>query len=487
MIDIRHLYQAVNDDYFTILLEKSASPEQLIEFKNYIYSRLKSTKIHVYDKIKEKIFDLFGVNAARDEYMEDIRFHTSECHGSIECMVTSRIATSLFQSPCVINEDSWVMISAVNSIPSDKLSFRHYAMMSMIRYSGYKISNSVIFYDGTNYSTCILQIDEPLLKTWFSRIDECYNYVSINNKIEFPLPKCWMYPNMKTDSGFWNNDKKQFALSCKELTLLWYITPKKRDSLHTIHKIYSYDDLRLDSSIVGLSKSTAQIFDNIVMINQSITTPIVYNNTFDHIYNLSRKVFIDVEFVREFVYMIGCYHEDAYISFTANSLDYESEATILNDFVHYFMPYEDVTFIYWCVEKNVMSKKIEMHGDSSRVKWLKEHVRWIDLCRELKHNLFAINGAYDYKLKSITKAMFDMGLLSISIPEEGPQNGFDSIQMALDYYRLKNPDIMSKIINYNRFDCISMYQIIEALMIYDKKKCDKDKLPLTNIEVPVFV
>ena len=138
---------------------------------------------------------------------------------------------------------------------------------------------------------------------------------------------------------------------------------------------------------------------------------------------------------------------------------------MLNNFYHFLNNnFNVINFIhYGNIEKRLFKLLLKkINKDTKNFK-----VNWIDLYEILKKIKFSIKNCLNYKLKNITKELFNLKFINYSLHSECC-NGFDSIFDT--YIALKNNDMdkLNDILEYNKFDvCVleEMFNFLSKLKI----------------------
>ena len=88
---------------------------------------------------------------------------------------------------------------------------------------------------------------------------------------------------------------------------------------------------------------------------------------------------------------------------------------------------------------------------------------FVDLYQLLK-NYVAFKDCYNFKLKTIEKALEKQGLIQTSYKDLTCQCGGDSVQMYEDYKLFKSQEIKNEILEYNKIDCINQKKILHEIL-----------------------
>lgn len=87
-------------------------------------------------------------------------------------------------------------------------------------------------------------------------------------------------------------------------------------------------------------------------------------------------------------------------------------------------------------------------------------MNWFDLQEYFQDNLITIKGCYNFKLKSICKALYHHKLIDTKWNDD-ITNGLDCSVDALEQY-LDGHDF-TEVLKYNEYDCKGMWEIIRLL------------------------
>ena len=89
--------------------------------------------------------------------------------------------------------------------------------------------------------------------------------------------------------------------------------------------------------------------------------------------------------------------------------------------------------------------------------------RWVDLSDVFRREPIVVKGAFDFRLKSIAKAMRANKMISTNI-ESDCKSGINAMAKAWEcYLNLPDPQnstIMEDIAKYNEFDCKVLWDIL---------------------------
>lgn len=296
------------------------------------------------------------------------------------------------------------------------------------------------------------------------------NNLNINDKVVPSKLNKYHYPNMKcTILSSTDKIKRYHANLLKEITLLWGLDYKTRELLHK-NNIYTWckiTDAEVDKYV---SENKNMIVKNIININRSdekinwdlpdklsILNDYLNNDDYHNLY-IDFETITDSKYSNE-IFMIGIYMSNTYINFTRN--DISDNINLLDDFVNFLNTLDKskkIRLYYWSsFEKSLMDKKGNINLD----------IIYIDLLLLFRDPLYpiTIKGAYNYSLKSIANALYDNKLLN-KIWNTESTNGLEAMNMAVEYYKTGEENLIKDIYEYNKIDCKIMYDIICCLKKY---------------------
>jgi hypothetical protein len=286
-----------------------------------------------------------------------------------------------------------------------------------------------------------------------------------------------LYPNMKnTQDGEFHSIKKQLAEKNKELTLLYSVSKSCRD-LALENNIYTYDDPRLSSTILGFNPETkrAKLLDGILDINFKKNDIISFNKltNYGNWQNSSIKCYVDIETINtslynlsfnksNYIFMIGLgiviNNKWSFHVFTVNDLTLDEEFRILFEFENkinelYSLDTLEEVKRSKASLSNILFERQDIHGckperqdihgckperqdiqgckperqDIPIFHWsnyentnLKPYINinpkfiFYDMCKWFQTDEIFVKGVYDFKLKSIVNALYKSGQTNIN-------------------------------------------------------------------------
>lgn len=286
-----------------------------------------------------------------------------------------------------------------------------------------------------------------------------------------------LYPNMKnTQDNEFSTTKKEMAIKNKEITLVYSVGKRNRD-LAIKNDIYTFDDPRLTSYILGFTNSTnkkARLIDSILDINKINQDKKISWTTLSNFgsWKTSRiKCYVDIETINNsvynlshnksnFIFMIGLgvVQNDiwSFYVYTAKDLSWQEEKRILNEFEEQLNKISrdsqyEIPVFHWSHYENINLKPFLN---------LNNNIKFYDMCKWFMDDEICIRGALDYKLKNIVNSLYKLNLTDIQW-SDSITNGANAMNEAFNYYKSanQNKQIMSDIEYYNQIDCKSMWKI----------------------------
>jgi hypothetical protein len=303
----------------------------------------------------------------------------------------------------------------------------------------------------------------------------------------------YLYPNMKNqlDTGY-RKRKEEIATKINDITNIYYCGIPKRDKAFD-KNITSWNDERLTPDILGFNKQT-KIYDrvkNILEVNRNkniYTLPKVIKNKIGE-WNTSNKymdIFIDFEFFNsmfssletdkhnekfdDFLFMIGMgwIENDNWVfkTLVTKKVSLDEEHKICTQMFKYI---DDISkkfgkpvrlVHYNFTEKNMIEKKAIQH----KLKFVK--FNYLDLYKVLTEDAFAVKDSYNYKLKSIVKALNKHKKINCDWESE-TCDGLSAMVNAFNIYKqhidIHKSSTFNDIIKYNEIDCKALYELLTYL------------------------
>jgi predicted RecB family nuclease len=127
-----------------------------------------------------------------------------------------------------------------------------------------------------------------------------------------------------------------------------------------------------------------------------------------------------------------------------------------------------IRFFHWShCEQTLLSTALMKHQSLSNL--FSTNISWIDLCDIFMKEPIVINGAVNFKLKDVAKAMRSHGMITTEWPQSSIMDGLNAMIMAGKYYVKKRNQqltendklIFKDIIKYNEIDCKVLAEIVD--------------------------
>jgi acyl-CoA synthetase (AMP-forming)/AMP-acid ligase II len=337
-----------------------------------------------------------------------------------------------------------------------------------------------------------------------------YQDVLTNGNKWSPLnpPNENMYPNMSNDDMVWGKVKSEIAKKIGEVTLVCNVGIKERKELHD-RGVFSFNDKYCSSINMGLGYTeTAEKINAVLEINRDkqynifprkiqnnlnnwqISSPVDFyfdfetlnsqfmryeNNIQNSVPAISGLIFeIGVGWVENGKWHFKEFHIDQVIP--------EEETRIIDDFFDFIKnkssqldpqkQYYPRLFHWTNAERNNLYDA----NDRNCNKWINlisnredADIKYVDMYKVFTDERIGVKGAYNYKLKSIGRAMYNLKKIETEWPDTEITNGQIAMLEAVKYYQNKESDTLTEkdnqtfddIIKYNEVDCKIIWEIVE--------------------------
>jgi hypothetical protein len=127
------------------------------------------------------------------------------------------------------------------------------------------------------------------------------------------------------------------------------------------------------------------------------------------------------------------------------------------------------TVVHWApAEPLFLRKVLARRSASDPLHEQLGRVEWLDVCRVFTDSRLAVRGCFDYKLKSVAKALHAAGKLERTWEESDVMNGLDAMHAAKRHYassqtRKRLRDGLSTVQHYNEMDTRVLHDIVVLL------------------------
>ena len=313
-----------------------------------------------------------------------------------------------------------------------------------------------------------------------------------------PPSRIELYPNMCVDSGIWNKEKEKIADRIGEMTNIWYIGIKHRNT--AVEKgVRSWRDFACTTELMNLRGTRAPIVDAILNINRQVKHKILPIKIESNLYQWkntdSYEIYVDFETLSDIfadfnhlpeqnctdmIFMIGVGWEEnkkwQYKNFICKSPTFDEEFRIMDEFIEFIRKFNNPKIFHWCAEerfwKSAECRQFEI-ADEDGNEERKEHIsdnwklsEWVDLCSLFQSVPIVVKDCFKFGLKGIAKAMKKHGLIKTSL-ESNCDSGMTAMVKAWKVYNsYDNPiecDVMKDIAKYNEFDTKVLWEILSYL------------------------
>jgi uncharacterized protein YprB with RNaseH-like and TPR domain len=285
------------------------------------------------------------------------------------------------------------------------------------------------------------------------------------------LKKYNLFPNMKVDNALFQKDKKELADTYGEITEIWQCGVKHRENAIE-HGIISWKDARLTGNLMNVPKAYEKSIDMLLKVNRGELGdyhPLALTKNTNQFMEKSNEMFVDFETVRdsfdldsfgteERIFLIGVYYKGEYRSFRLSQLTSSAEKDMLQSFINFWEASKSPRCWFWYAEMEFWRRALLRNPS------IVKNPEWVDLYQVVKEEPFVVKGCKNFKLKSYITSLRDLGKIDIKPPPDTCGNGLEALTIAYQHYRVeKNEKRFDDIIQYNKFDCEALYQILTFL------------------------
>lgn len=416
----------------------------------------------------------------------------------------------------------------ISIVPTFNSNYRYYGVISAIIHSSYISTcfpsiSSISFPDSTyipiliKYSTLYLEEDEVMLKSEDSLKFVFAKMALLNKRFNAPYGII---------IGRKYKTKKQTYIDCfdrvglvdfskLDLKTLLQSTVSKSDTPNPIqnlwccgethfermkkHDITSIQDPRCTAELLGFKGQKASTLNAILNVQRDYEKTILPERI-DFPPRQSKELYVDFETIPEiltdpldsstcqrhdFIFMIGIgwYSEEVsdrwhYRSFVMKELTLDEERRVLEEFLT-FVHSDTYRVYHWSsAEPNFLKKALERHHSLSS----SQTIDWFDLCQFFRDESIAIQGCFNYSLKSVAPALYRLNHIQTIWDEyknknkkNGISDGMECASQAVRIYdqleKNKKYNIYTNqyspffrtILEYNEIDCKVMGEITDFL------------------------
>lgn len=296
---------------------------------------------------------------------------------------------------------------------------------------------------------------QPDMLTMFRTVRKVKKWAAlIDLGDELPTLVC---PNMKTRHSFFEGTKHDIAVRDGEITLLWKCDVRER-KLAFDQRIFSWKDPRFSPEILGWTGNDCAILQRILDVNRGPEWFVMDKRVLQEFPVLTKNknhVFVDFEYVGQFLYLIGVFDGVTYRAFWSDELSDNGTQNVWQKFQTFLdtQDEEKTCCWYWYAEERFMEKA-----------GLETKLPWYDLFRVCRYG--AVRHAFDFSLKSWVKAFHLHGKIPFDYNELQCQNGASSLTYAYDVFEKNDESRKNDLELYNRYDCEAMWYIFQKVVQY---------------------
>lgn len=309
-------------------------------------------------------------------------------------------------------------------------------------------------------------------------------------------------PNMcnKHDEPFTNIKTKLSNLK-NEITNLWRISTTHRNEAFK-NNIYKWSDKKLNSNILGIKQKSRlyNTINNMLEVNRNKRKKIIPTKVKNTKIKMNDKryinLFIDFETLSDvfctnnekndgedgkfniyntktnsYIFMIGMgYIENnnwKYINYTLSDLDMNLEKDMIlkfiNDIYNLKKTYNNnIRIFHWSHAEKSFLENFNIKNNNIISDFLNnQDIQFVDLYNIFINEPITIRGALSYKLKDVSNALYNLGLIKTTWNKSNSiNNGLTAMIEGAEYYKNKNTNIINNIIQYNEIDCKVLSEII---------------------------
>lgn len=309
-----------------------------------------------------------------------------------------------------------------------------------------------------------------------------------------------LFPNMSNVDLKWNHIKKEIASLTGEPTQICYVGTKERQALHDKGIYYVWDSKFNSQNMELKGIFNSEKIDTICEVNRNKTYNIlptnVQNNDNFWQKSYSTDMFFDYETVNTdfidkdidihnskseiMIFMIGVgYIQNGiwkYEVMHMKDINNSEEESLMDKFTKFVskksleldpeQKYQTRLFHWSHAEVTNFRKTNEKYND----KWSKweKSIKYVDMYKIFNDEKIGIKGSYNYSLKSIGNALYNLKYINTVWPNNSIANGQIALFASAKYYHNKatnnlsqeDKKIIDNIVKYNEIDCKMIWEIV---------------------------
>jgi hypothetical protein len=299
----------------------------------------------------------------------------------------------------------------------------------------------------------------------------------------------------------WHHAKRLIAKELHELTILPAMNAERRRAAHA-RGLLRWDDPDVSAAALGISDRHAAQCDAVLAVNRG-TGPTVMPERIAGVDDAWRtparlEFFVDFETVsnlnddfsrlpemggQQLIFQVGCGRWDAgewrFAQWTVDRITEPEEGRLIGQWIAHMdevrrergLEWSDVRVVHWWAAETstfdtAYNSARTRHG---RPDW--PTLPWFDfLTLVVRAAPVTVRGAFDFKLKSVAKAMHAAGLIETTWGE-GPTDGMGAMvgawwcdgEAARIGGSMRDFELMGDIEHYNQVDCRTMAELVTWL------------------------
>lgn len=337
-------------------------------------------------------------------------------------------------------------------------------------------------------------LDDNIIETvsngliFYKNIVENKDTIDIYNPTESSIK---LIPNMKNDNHSWSSVKNKIANKINPITLILNCGISQQNNCIE-NGIYSFTDEKLTTSILFNKKKMNELIksqiNQIIHINKKDSVELLScSSSIKDIIDLQSQCkyefYVDFETTRliddtEVLYLIGMgvsiNSNWEFYSFVLDINNPNGEKEMVIEWIHKMISIRTINNVankykiwHWSDAEPAILKRII----SKYTAFIIPKLEWKDLREIFTKEQIVIKGAYNYKLKSIVNSMYKHGFITSNYNNVECTSGVDALvdgyecyssakrmELPLAYYLTEK-----SIIEYNRLDCYSLYEIVQYM------------------------
>jgi hypothetical protein len=299
----------------------------------------------------------------------------------------------------------------------------------------------------------------------------------------------------------WHAQKKQLALEKKDISLVWQCGRKLKRGMESVG-ITTWDDPRFIKFIRALvSPERYACMKNIIAVNTNAgvrTREMGFTANAIELKSKIKKVisdqfvfYVDFETVSDvndgfdmlpavhstppMIYMIGCGHLSpvtnkwVHSTFTASDLTLLHQTNIIKAWMGYMSNVANkraYKVVHWGNAEVAFLKQAGYHN--LFVEGCSNKNQFVDMCQIFQKEAFAIKGAFNYRLKDLARAFYNLGYISTKWDDNSGIDGLNAMVAVWKHNKdgnwTQNNTELKKIIKYNKIDCKVVYEMCNCIL-----------------------